>query len=152
MGCYLFRTYMLLHIRVSKCPAVFQWYTLLMEDFLKGDHPAVVRSRTAGDQTEGLARLILFHLCITLLINKINWQSITSVLFTGNPAPQVNVQILETEPGEAGPSHGNYIIPTSETSSGGALDAVRCKHWIRPERTFNPTTIQLNFTGRIWWS
>lgn len=98
-------------------------------------------------------KIILFHLCIIVFINKINWQSIPSVLFTGNPTPQVKVQLLETELEEAGPSHGNYIIPvndiTSETSSGGALDAVRCKHWIRPGRTFNPTTIQSNFTNFI---
>ncbi|XP_044078459.1 platelet-derived growth factor receptor beta-like isoform X2 [Siniperca chuatsi] len=78
-------------------------YLQLTENFLKGENPAVVRSRlspcaAAGDQTDG------------------------------SPAPQVNVHLLEAEPEEAGPSHGTYIIPihdiTIETSSGAALDAV----------------------------
>lgn len=53
-------------------------------------------------------------------------------MFTGSPSPQVNVDLLEAEPQEAGPSHSTYIIPvtdvTIETSSGAALDAVRCEH------------------------
>lgn len=61
------------------------------------------------------------------------------MLFTGSPAPQVNVHLVELEPEEAGPSHGTYIIPvtdiTIETSSGSALDAVRYEYLFIPEIT-----------------
>ncbi|XP_041807993.1 platelet-derived growth factor receptor beta-like [Chelmon rostratus] len=87
-------------------------YLKLTENFLKGENPAVVRSRLspsrpAEDQTDGHADT------------------------NGSPAPQVNVHLVELEPEEAGPSHGTYIIPvtdiTIETSSGSALDAVSPK-------------------------
>ncbi|KAM6983424.1 platelet-derived growth factor receptor beta-like [Tautogolabrus adspersus] len=73
-------------------------YLQLTESFLNSDSPAVVRSRSAPTQTHG------------------------------SPVPQVNVHLLEAEPEEAGPSHGTYIIPTTditiESSGGAALDAV----------------------------
>ncbi|XP_070773133.1 platelet-derived growth factor receptor beta-like [Enoplosus armatus] len=84
-------------------------YLQLTENFLKGENPAVVRSRlspsrAAGDQTDR--------------------QTDTN----GSPAPQVNVHLLEVEPEEGGPSNGTYVIPitdiTIENSSGTALDAV----------------------------
>ncbi|XP_044227141.1 platelet-derived growth factor receptor beta-like isoform X1 [Thunnus albacares] len=81
-------------------------FVQLTDDFLRGENPAVVRSRlsssrAAEDQTDQ-----------------------TNV----SPAPQMKVHLLEAEPQEAGPSHGTYIIPitdiTIETGSGAALDAV----------------------------
>ncbi|XP_051250735.1 platelet-derived growth factor receptor beta isoform X2 [Dicentrarchus labrax] len=84
-------------------------YLQLTENFLRGKHPAVVRSRmspsrAAGDQTDGKTDI------------------------NGSPDPQVNIHLLEAEPEEAGPSHGTYVIPitdiTIETSSGAAPDAV----------------------------
>ncbi|XP_030294080.1 platelet-derived growth factor receptor beta-like isoform X3 [Sparus aurata] len=84
-------------------------YLQLTENFLKGENPAVVRSRmsssrAAEDQTNILADM------------------------NGGPTPQENVYLLEVEPVEDGPSHGTYIIPitdiTIETSNGAALDAV----------------------------
>ncbi|XP_073336235.1 platelet-derived growth factor receptor beta-like [Pagrus major] len=84
-------------------------YLQLTENFLKGENPAVVRSRmsssrAAEDQTDILTDT------------------------NGSPAPQESVYLLEAEPVEAGPSHGTYIIPitdiTIETSNGAALDAV----------------------------
>ncbi|KAL7389242.1 hypothetical protein ABVT39_000342 [Epinephelus coioides] len=80
-------------------------YLWLTEDFMKGDHPAVVGSRlspsrAAGDQTDG--------------------QTDTD----GSPDPHIS----EAGPEEAGPSHGTYIIPitdiTIETSRDAALAAV----------------------------
>ncbi|XP_030294132.1 platelet-derived growth factor receptor beta-like [Sparus aurata] len=88
-------------------------YLQLTENFLKGENPAVVRSRmsssrAAEDQTNILADM------------------------NGGPTPQENVYLLEVEPVEDGPSHGTYIIPitdiTIETSNGAALDAVRYEH------------------------
>ncbi|XP_076606843.1 platelet-derived growth factor receptor beta-like isoform X2 [Chaetodon auriga] len=87
-------------------------YLQLTENFLKGENPAVVRSRLsptrpAGDETDG--------------------QTDTN----GSLVPQVKVHLLEVEPEEAGPSHGTYIIPitdiTVENSSDAALDAVSPK-------------------------
>ncbi|XP_067465189.1 platelet-derived growth factor receptor beta-like [Thunnus thynnus] len=81
-------------------------FVQLTDDFLRGENPAVVRSRlsssrAAEDQTDQ-----------------------TNV----SPAPQMKVHLSEAEPQEAGPSHGTYIIPitdiTIETGSGAALDAV----------------------------
>nr|XP_046266477.1 platelet-derived growth factor receptor beta-like isoform X2 [Scatophagus argus] len=94
-------------------------YVQLNENFLKGENPAVVRSRLSptqavGDQTDG--------------------QTDTN----GSPTPQVSVHLVEAGPEEAGPSHGTYIIPitdiTIETSGDAALDAalssliLRMKH------------------------
>ncbi|XP_040006947.1 platelet-derived growth factor receptor beta-like [Xiphias gladius] len=84
-------------------------YLQLTDNFLKGENPAVVRSRlslsrAALHQTEG--------------------QTDTH----GSSAPQGNIHLSEAEPDEAGPSHGTYIIPiadvTIESSSGTVLDAV----------------------------
>ncbi|XP_069030953.1 platelet-derived growth factor receptor beta-like isoform X1 [Embiotoca jacksoni] len=84
-------------------------YLQMTEDFLKGENPAVVRSRlsssrTAEDQTDG--------------------QTDTR----GSPTPQAKVPLAEAEPEEAGPSHGTYVIPvtdiTIESGNGAALDAV----------------------------
>ncbi|XP_042370011.1 platelet-derived growth factor receptor beta-like [Plectropomus leopardus] len=78
-------------------------YVQLTEDFLRGEHPAVVGSRLtpSRDQTDR--------------------QTYTNE----SPAPRM----LEAGPEEAGPSHGTYIIPVSditiETSGEAALDAVR---------------------------
>lgn len=84
-------------------------YLQLTEDFLKGEHPAVVGSRLSPSRAAG---------------DQIDGQMDTN----GSPAPQVNVHLLEVEPEEAGPSHGTYIIPvtdiTIETSCNAALDAV----------------------------
>ncbi|KAI3373362.1 hypothetical protein L3Q82_006666 [Scortum barcoo] len=97
-------------VSVSVKVVVCQRYLQMTEDFLKGENPAVVRSRlsssrAAEDQTDG--------------------QTDTN----GSPAPQVNVHLLKAVPEEAGPSHSTYIIPitdiTIETSSCAALDAVR---------------------------
>ncbi|XP_029304869.1 platelet-derived growth factor receptor beta-like isoform X3 [Cottoperca gobio] len=80
-------------------------YLQLTDDFLKGESPAVVRSRpspsgAAGDQTDE--------------------QTDTN----GSPAPH----LLEAGPEEAGPFHGTCIIPITEiiieTSGDAALDAV----------------------------
>ncbi|XP_020510949.3 platelet-derived growth factor receptor beta-like isoform X1 [Labrus bergylta] len=72
-------------------------YLQLTESFLNSDSPAVVRSRFAPTHTHG------------------------------SPVPEVNVHLLESEPEEAGPSHGTYVIPTTditiETIGGAALDA-----------------------------
>ncbi|XP_028450631.1 platelet-derived growth factor receptor beta [Perca flavescens] len=81
-------------------------YLQLSQDFLKGDNPAVVRSRgrPIRDQMDGQTDA------------------------DGSPAPQVTVHLLEAEPEEAGPSHGSYIIPVTdiiiETSGSAAPDAV----------------------------
>ncbi|XP_036975291.1 platelet-derived growth factor receptor beta-like isoform X2 [Acanthopagrus latus] len=84
-------------------------YVQLTENFLKGENPAVVRSRmsssrTAEDQTDILTDA------------------------NGIPAPQETVYLLEAEPVENSLSHGTYIIPitdiTIETNNGAALDAV----------------------------
>ncbi|XP_071362423.1 platelet-derived growth factor receptor beta-like isoform X2 [Trachinotus anak] len=80
-------------------------YLQLTENFLKGDSPAVVRSRLSlsGAAEDQMDR----H---------------------GSPTPQVKMHQLGAETEEAGPSHGTYIIPTAdvtiETSRSTALDAV----------------------------
>lgn len=85
-----------------------QRYVQLTEDFLKGENPAVVRSRrsssrTADDQTD---RQTHTH---------------------GNgPAPQVDVHLSEADPVEVGSSHSPYIISIADVtieSDGAALDA-----------------------------
>ncbi|KAM7373801.1 hypothetical protein PAMP_006504 [Pampus punctatissimus] len=81
-------------------------FVQLTNNFLKGENPAVVRSRLCS-----------------------SWAAEDPMdLMNGNPAPQVKVHLSEVEPHEAGPSHGTYIIPitdiTIETSSGTVLDAV----------------------------
>ncbi|XP_051793851.1 platelet-derived growth factor receptor beta-like isoform X2 [Acanthochromis polyacanthus] len=85
-----------------------QRYLQLTEDFLKGENPAVVRSRwsssrTAEDQTD---RQTHTH--------------------GSGPAPQVGVQLSEADPVEAGSSHSPYIISIGDVtieSDGTALDA-----------------------------
>ncbi|XP_068187623.1 platelet-derived growth factor receptor beta-like isoform X2 [Antennarius striatus] len=82
-------------------------YLQLTEDFLKGENPAVVRSRLSQSKAAG---------------DPADKQS------EGSPAPQVDISLLEADPEEAGPSHGTYIIPvndiTIEPNGGAALDAV----------------------------
>ncbi|KAK2882351.1 platelet-derived growth factor receptor beta-like isoform X1 [Channa argus] len=81
-----------------------QRYQHLTDNFLKGDNPAVVRSRlslsrSAEDQTDT----------------------------TGSSTPKVNAPLLEVGSIEAGPSHSTYVIPfvdiTIEKGCGTALDA-----------------------------
>ncbi|GLD71132.1 platelet-derived growth factor receptor beta-like isoform X1 [Lates japonicus] len=83
-------------------------YLQLTENFLKGENPAVVRSR-----------LSLSRAAEELMDGQTDAY--------GSSAPQVKVNLSEAEPQEAGPSHGTYIIPiadvTIETRSGTALDA-----------------------------
>ncbi|XP_028278324.1 platelet-derived growth factor receptor beta-like isoform X2 [Parambassis ranga] len=80
-----------------------QRYLQLTEDFLKGENPAVIRSRLSSSRTPEDQRR--------------------------SSSPQVELHLSELEPEEAGPSHGSYIIPvtdvTVENCSGTALDAVR---------------------------
>nr|XP_061801261.1 platelet-derived growth factor receptor beta-like [Nerophis lumbriciformis] len=80
-------------------------YTRLTDSFLSGDHPAVVRSRIMSAAA-----------------------SMASDRNGTSPAPEATVHLLEAGLEEAGPSHGEYILPVSVmTSNGGdtALDAVR---------------------------
>ncbi|XP_018517468.1 platelet-derived growth factor receptor beta isoform X2 [Lates calcarifer] len=87
---------------------VRQRYLQLTENFLKGENPAVVRSRLSLSRAaeELTDRQTDAH---------------------GSPAPQVKINLSEAEPQEPGPSHGTYIIPiadvTIETRSSAALDA-----------------------------
>ncbi|XP_040907252.1 platelet-derived growth factor receptor beta-like isoform X2 [Toxotes jaculatrix] len=92
-------------------------YLQLTEHFLKGENPAVVRSRlslsrAAGDQTD----------------DQTDGQADGQTDTHGRVTPQVKGHLSEAEPNQAGPSHGTYIIPiadvTIETSSGAVLDAV----------------------------
>lgn len=83
-----------------------QRYLRLTQDFLKGESPAVVRSRATRNQD----------------------QTDRQTDMQESPAPQVKDHQSEAGPEEAGPSHGTYIIPitdiTIETVSDAALDAV----------------------------
>ncbi|KAM8742681.1 platelet-derived growth factor receptor beta-like isoform 2-T3 [Acanthopagrus schlegelii] len=84
-------------------------YLQLTENFLKGENPAVVRSRMSSSRAA---------------------EDQTNILTDANgiPAPQETVYLLEAEPVENSLSHGTYIIPitdiTIETNNGAALDAV----------------------------
>ncbi|KAM7397381.1 hypothetical protein PAMA_005607 [Pampus argenteus] len=77
-------------------------FVKLTNNFLKGENPAVVRSRLCSSRA------------------------------AEDPVDQMNgnmkVHLLEAQPHKAGPSHGTYIIPitdiTIETSSGTVVDAV----------------------------
>ncbi|KAM6907779.1 platelet-derived growth factor receptor beta-like [Xenentodon cancila] len=82
-----------------------QRYLQMTEDFLKGENPAVVRSRwTSSRSDEG----------------EMDPQ--------GSPTPEVTVHLLEVEPVVAGSSHGSHVIPvtdiTVESGDNAALDAV----------------------------
>ncbi|XP_054873354.1 platelet-derived growth factor receptor beta-like isoform X2 [Amphiprion ocellaris] len=85
-----------------------QRYLQLTEDFLKGQNPAVVRSRwsstrTTEDQTD---RQTHTH--------------------GSGPAPQVDVHLSEADPVKTGTSHSPYIISITDVtieSDGAALDA-----------------------------
>ncbi|XP_077360523.1 platelet-derived growth factor receptor beta-like isoform X2 [Festucalex cinctus] len=85
-------------------------YARLTNNFLTGDHPAVVRSR--------------------LTSAAVNMPSETK----GSNVPEARVHLLEAGPEEAGPSHGEYILPVKvEARHGGggeegaALDADRAE-------------------------
>ncbi|XP_061607443.1 platelet-derived growth factor receptor beta-like isoform X2 [Phyllopteryx taeniolatus] len=81
-------------------------YARLTDDFLTGDHPAVVRSR--------------------LTSTTVDVPSDTD----GSNTSEATVHLLATGPEEAGPSHGEYILPVrvgTGNGGGAALDADRAE-------------------------
>ncbi|XP_061658351.1 platelet-derived growth factor receptor beta-like isoform X2 [Syngnathoides biaculeatus] len=88
-------------------------YARLRDDFLSGDHPAVVRSRLTS---------------VTVSV-----PSDTN----GSTASEANLHLLATGPEEAGPSHGDYVLPViAETHNGGgaALDADRTQDSVTSQK------------------
>lgn len=113
-----------------------QRYHSLAENFLKGQQPAVVRSRAAGHQngdTDAIGQFAKDRFVFHSAELEIRFQH--PVLSAEFPVPQVDVHRSEEEEedvdrGTAGPPHGTYVIPvqdiTIETNPGSALDAGRC--------------------------
>ncbi|XP_077448241.1 platelet-derived growth factor receptor beta-like [Stigmatopora argus] len=84
-------------------------YARLNDSFLSGHHPAVVQSRLMSAPSN----------------------SASDTNGTSSPASEATVHLLAAGPEEAGPSHGEYILPVNVTTSnscgGTALDAIRAE-------------------------
>ncbi|XP_035989100.1 platelet-derived growth factor receptor beta isoform X2 [Fundulus heteroclitus] len=104
-----------------------QRYLQLTEDFLKGEHAAVVQSaesfsRGAEDETDGQKKNTKGSKG-SFFTGLVSSSKLKSHLFhlTGSPSSEVKVLLLES-----GPSHSSYTIPVPDVpvDSSAALDAV----------------------------